>query len=176
MPFSCAGGRSDKSAGASRGVQRASRGVQSNAKLVRKNQNPLYVWEAITRCLEAGEPLPDWCLAYLRDTAENLYSLACGGRFSRAASGRISHQKISPEQAVKLIATALGLSKQGKRNAFASLRVDRHDMHAGLDDRYYGRDAGVPEIQMLRNLTRKSARRRIARGKHLNVVKRKTSA
>jgi hypothetical protein len=153
-----------------------------------RRKNPLYVWEAITRCLEADEPLPDWCLAYLRDTAANLHSLACGVDFRERQEAGLAIKKISPEQAVKLIANALGLSKQGKRNAFASLLVDRDDTRAWLDDLYSRRKkkltkvAGVPEVQlvpevqMLRNLTLKSARRRIARGKHLNVVKRKTSA
>ena len=143
-----------------------------------QTKNPLYVWEAIAWCLKADEPqsLPDWCLAYLRDTAANLHSLACGVDFRERQEAGSAIKKISPQQAVKLIANALCLSKQRKRNAFASLRVDRDDTHAWLDDHHYWRDAGVPEVQMLRNLTPESARRRIARGKLLNVVKRKSSA
>ena len=46
---------------------------------------------------------------------------------------------------------------------------------AWLDEHYYGLGAGVSKIQMLRNTTRESAQRMIARGKRLIVVKRKTS-
>jgi hypothetical protein len=135
------------------------------------------IWEAIAWCLHADEQrsLPDWCLAYLRDTAANLHSLACGVDFRERQEAGSAIKKISPKQAVKLTANARSLSKQRKRNAFASLRVDRDDTRAWLDDHHYGRDAGAPEIQMLRNLTPESARRRIARGKRLIGVKRKSS-
>jgi hypothetical protein len=143
-----------------------------------QTKNPLYVWEAITRCLHADEPpsLPGWCLGYLRDTAKNLHSLACGVDFRERQEAGSAIKKISSDQAFKLTSNALSLARQGKKNAFASLRVDRDDTRAWLDDHYYGRDAGAPEIQMLRNLTPESARRRIARGKRLNDVKRKSSA
>jgi hypothetical protein len=138
-----------------------------------QTKNPLYVWEAIAWCLEADEPqsLPRWCLDYIKVTAANLHSLACGVDF-RLPPGSA---KISSDQAVKLIASALCLCKQRKRNAFAALLVDRDDMRAGLTNYYYGRDAGVPEIEMSRRTTRESARRRIARGKRLIGVKRKSS-
>jgi hypothetical protein len=142
-----------------------------------KTKNPLYVWEAITRCLCADEPpsLPGWCLDYLRDTAKNLHSLACGVDFRERQEAGSAIKKISPNQAFKLISNALSLSRQGKKNAFASLHVDLEDTRGWLDDLHYGRGAGALKIQMLRNVTPESARRKIARGKRLNVVKRKSS-
>jgi hypothetical protein len=131
-----------------------------------QTKNPLYVWETIAWCLGADEPpsLPDWCLAYLRDTAANLHCLACGVDFRDPA------KEISSDQAFKLTSNALSLSRQGKKNAFASLRVDRDDTRAWLDKHYYGRDSDVSKIKQ--NTT---TSRRIARGKRLNVVKRKSS-
>jgi hypothetical protein len=141
-----------------------------------QTKNPLYVWEAIAWCLGTDEhrSIPDWCLDYLRDTAANLHCLACGVDFRERQEAGSAIKKISPNQAVKLIANALSLSSQGKRNAFASLRVDQENSRAWLDEHYYG--LGVSKIQMLRNTTRESARRMIARGKCLIVVKRKTSS
>jgi hypothetical protein len=138
-----------------------------------QTKNPLYVWEAISCCLRADEQrsLPDWCLAYLRDTAANLYGLACGVDFREPGK----NINISSDQALKLTARALSISKQGKRNAFASLRFDCTDMRHALTAHYYGPDAGVSDIERSRSTTREAARRRIARGSLLLGFKRKTS-
>jgi hypothetical protein len=54
-----------------------------------------YAWEAIAWCLEADEPqsLPRWCLEYIKVTAANLHSLACGVDFRDPA------KKITSDQA-----------------------------------------------------------------------------
>jgi hypothetical protein len=165
MSFNCGSG-SDKSSG-------ASRGAQSNAKMVRTNQKSSL--RLGSHCMVSRSRrtaiAPALVLDYIKVTAANLHSLACGVDF-RLLPGSA---KISSDQAVKLIASALSLCKQRKRNAFAALLVDRDDMRAGLTNYYYGRDADVPEIEMLRRTTPESARRRIARGKRLIGVKRKSS-
>jgi hypothetical protein len=142
-----------------------------------QTKNPLYVWEAITRCLHADEQLvlPDWCVDYLRGAATNLYRLSCGLDF-RDPPGPAT-KTISSDHALKLVSNALSLSKQGKRNAFASLLAHRDDMRLVVRHwPYRSWDGLVPEIQKQRNVTRESARRRATRGKRLMGVKGKTSA
>jgi hypothetical protein len=40
-------------------------------------KNPLYVWEAVARCLYDNPPtIPEWRLDYLRATASNLFDLS----------------------------------------------------------------------------------------------------
>jgi hypothetical protein len=136
-----------------------------------QTKNPLYVWEAITWCLNSGDerPLPDWCLEYLRNIAANLCRLSCGVDF------RERSKRISPDAASKLVAGALFLSRQGKRNAFKSLANDLDDMRSELDEVYYGPETSTSRIERLRGVTRKSARRRALRGKRLLGVKPKTS-
>jgi hypothetical protein len=131
-----------------------------------QTKNPLYVWEAIAWCLHADEQrsLPDWCLAYLRDTAANLHSLACGVDFRDPA------KKITSDQAFKLTSNALSLARQGKKNAFASQRRDGDNMRAALDKHYHGRDSEVAKIKQNSTIAR-----RIALGNRLHGFKRKTS-
>jgi hypothetical protein len=107
-----------------------------------QTKNPLYVWQAMNECFHAGEPLPDWCLDYLKGAAQNLYSLSCGVDFR----DREAAEKISPDEAFKLVTNALSISKQGKKNAFASLRVDAEDSRAAGDDYFRGRGACVERL------------------------------
>jgi hypothetical protein len=139
-----------------------------------ETDNPLYVWEALSVCLSDDErlDLPDWCLHYLRSAAGNLYKLSRGFDF-RSPAG--TPEKISSDKAHKLVSNALSLSKQGKRNAFASLWLDRDDVRSAITETKYGHD-GVPGITKRRSIEPESARRRIARGKRLLRVKSKTSA
>jgi hypothetical protein len=141
-----------------------------------ETQNPLYVWEAIARCLYADEQpaFPDWCLDYLRGAAANLYRLSCGLDF-RMPSGTAA-KNISPKDAINLVSEAFSLSKQGK-NAFAKLRDNVDTMRIVNRCRDYGSwDKLVPEIEKQWNVTPKSARDRAARGKRLLRVKRKSSS
>lgn len=143
-------------------------------KWYEQTQNPLYVWEAITWCLQAEErqSLPDWCIDYLRDTATNLYRLSCGVDFREPGSS--DREIVSSDEALKLVLNALSLSEQGKKNAFASLQVDQIDARSALDEIYYGPDECTARL-VKRNITPKSARRHARRGMRLLDVKRKTS-
>jgi hypothetical protein len=82
----------------------------------KQTKNPLYTWEAIVRYLNANEPIPDWCIPYLRRVATNLTNLAWA-----TAQGRESN-----DRAVRQVPNALLFSTgQGKKNAFASLADER---------------------------------------------------
>ena len=43
-----------------------------------QTRNPLYVWQAMARCLNATPPapIPDWCIPYLAEAADNLALLS----------------------------------------------------------------------------------------------------
>ncbi len=144
--------------------------------------NPLYVWSAISCCLSGSYdlPIPTWCVEYLRAAANNLYRLSCGLDFRQAAS--TPGPRIEPEYAAKLVSQALMMSSQGRRNAFSSLQSDVRDMRAANSDVTF-RDhelvfvgkAGSREVEKERNVSKKSAGRRITHGKRLFGVKPKTS-
>jgi hypothetical protein len=136
-----------------------------------ETKNPLYVWQAMNECFHAEEPLPDWCLDYLKDAAQNLYSLSCGVDFRTGKTA----EKISPDEAVKLVTNALSISRQGKKNAFASLRVDAADARAAQDDYFRGKGACVERLGKETSVTRERVLRRAARGRRLIGGKGKTS-
>jgi hypothetical protein len=98
-----------------------------------KTNNPLYVWEAIAKCLHRDDPVPDWCVPYLRETAMNLYDLSLRRDFRDPDAPAFT---LSTDQAFALVAEGLLLVKQGKRNAFAQLLLDRDRMKAALDAKY----------------------------------------
>lgn len=83
-----------------------------------QTKNPLYAWEAIARRLNAGEPIPEWCVPYLHDVAVKLTHLALGHDSSKG--------EINPDQALRLVPQALSLSAERKTNKFAALQKDRH--------------------------------------------------
>jgi hypothetical protein len=150
-----------------------------------ETKNPLYVWEAITWCLHADDPptIPGWCLNYLREAATNIYALSCGKNFRNSKSPAFP----STEQAVKLVAEALLLSKQGKRNAFAALLKDRDDQRdansvifsgeatseettiSHREGKYFVVDVvhgtALERIAKRRSVTKDRAKRIVARGK-----------
>jgi hypothetical protein len=137
-----------------------------------ETKNPLYAWEAIVCCLLADNPLtiPDWCLNYLRETAANIYRLSCGRDFRHPES------KLSTDRAFELVAEALSLSKQGKRNAFAALLKDQDDQRDINSVMFYG-EGMFEQIAERRNVTKDRAKRIVAaRGKSLlrQSLRRKT--
>jgi hypothetical protein len=80
--------------------------------------NPLHVWFAIGR-YAVDEPLPQWVRRYLREATRDLLRLQLD-------------DTISPTEAAKRTAQALGLVSKG-RNRFAESRRDReHSFMATL--------------------------------------------
>jgi hypothetical protein len=79
----------------------------------KKTGNPLHVWRVVSICLNADppRPIPDWCIPYLAGTARNIDVLTRGHDF------RDDHPAVSPNQAHSLVAQAMGLSRQGQKNA-----------------------------------------------------------
>jgi hypothetical protein len=133
-------------------VVTASRSAQSKAKMVRTNQKSAL--RLGSYCIVSRSRRR--CLEYIKVTAGNLYSLTYGVDF------RDPTKKITSDQAFKLTSNALSLSRQGKKNAFASLRRDRDNMRAALDKHYYGRDSEVRKIKQ-----NSTTARRIALGNRL---------
>ena len=142
--------------------------------LYEKTQNPLYAWEGIYRSLSADEPIiPDWCIPYLHRTAFRLMHLASGHDFSNGERGGLL-SRISSDQAMQLVTKALSLSRQGKRNAFAALLIDRRDMNDArnsLTDHQnislFIRELALKRTEKKRSVSRDRAERIIARGKRL---------
>jgi hypothetical protein len=145
-----------------------------------ETKNPLYAWEAIARCLSYDDPpsIPDWCIPCLRDAAMNLWRLSWGQDFREGAA------RISPDDAMALVPHALSLSRQGKKNAFATLLQDQHAMRDALDFHTWAHGGSVleeikqrrksafyastlEEIKRRRNVESDRARRIIARGMRL---------
>lgn len=133
--------------------------------LYEQTGNPLYVWEAIARCLNADQPIPDWCIPYLRDTAIRLSQLALGHDSDKG--------EIAIDQAPHLVAKALLLSRQGK-NAFADLATDKRDViQAQMATTEFPsiapflRKLGLQLIQKTHSITLDRAKRILARGKRL---------
>lgn len=134
-----------------------------------QTQNPLYVWEAIAEGLNADEPsIPDWCIPYLREAAVNLTHLAASVRDIREDEGA------SSDHAMQSVSQALSLSRQGKRNAFANLPIDRRDAdeawHSLTDHPIIApfiHKLGLKWIEEKRNVSRDRAQRIIARGTSL---------
>ena len=132
-------------------------------------QNPLYAWEAIAEALAADVPTtPDWCIPYLREAAVNMTNLAAVRERYRTSP------EVSPKQAMQKAPKALSLARQGKRNAFADLIIDRRD----ADDAWHSLSEHPAIAPLMRNLALKSkkkkrsvepdrAERIVARGKRL---------
>ena len=129
-------------------------------------KNPLYVWEAITKCRNAGGPIiPDWCIPYLRQVALRLTDLASGHDFSKVQR----FPPISSDQAMQLVAKALSLSRQSKRNAFAELLINRRDADAArkASRNSLFNEIALKETEKKRSISRDQAQRIIKRGKRL---------
>jgi hypothetical protein len=142
-----------------------------------QTQNPLYVWEAIAEALNAGTlVIPDWCIPYLREVAVNLTRLASVRENEDNPGGGIL-PRIPPLKAMRQVPEALSLSRQGKRNAFADLIVDRRD----ADDAWHSltdypviapliRELALKHIEGNRRQTGK--KRRVSRDRAKNIIKR----
>jgi hypothetical protein len=103
--------------------------VESLANLAEKTQNPLYIWEAVYRCLGLGIPLPDCCVRYLLYTASKLYSLrreACGNDENPP-----SRLLMAPERVAHAAIAALQLTRPGW-NAFKMYAADQRRMQDAI--------------------------------------------
>ncbi|WP_428487220.1 hypothetical protein [Rhodopila sp.] len=126
----------------------------------RETGNSLHVWRALAYCLNADPPLPipAWCLPYLAQTTRNIERLASGWDFQGDAP-------VDPDKALARVPHAMGLSRQGKKNAFIQMADHGHDDRHGLDaDR--GHNA-VEAITKERNISPERARRRLAQTKRI---------
>lgn len=90
----------------------------------RQTSNPLYAWDAISRCLNAASPIsiPEWCVPYLAEAAKNITEL----------SGQTARREMSHDQAAKKVGNALKVTRQGA-NAFAQLQSDAAASRYALD-------------------------------------------
>jgi hypothetical protein len=126
----------------------------------RDDRNPLFVWEAIARCLNAEprQPVPEWCLPYLAKAANDLTLLGWA-----AGRGEITTTKARNETA-----KALGLVRQGSKNAFARLVEDGRLMRSAYAEQVLGQPAEegkVPGTE--RHVSVDRARRLRRRGRQL---------
>lgn len=131
----------------------------------RKTKNPLYAWEAISRCLGSGLPIPDWAADYLRQAAINMTMLGWRRDFREDPAS-----EIDSDQAMGLVGQALGLSAERKKNAFARRASDGEAARAGLDDEYHGRGAARENLNQSRNIEADRADRIIRKGRKLNTL------
>jgi hypothetical protein len=87
-----------------------------------EQENPLYVWEAILRSFSVNDPLPDWCIVYLKTTAILLHRLMqnghCGvGNDTRSKPRRLAAKGQEWRRISDTVAAALQLKSKGW-NAF----------------------------------------------------------
>jgi hypothetical protein len=131
----------------------------------RESKNPLYIWEAIARCLNVDPPapIPAWCLPYLAEAARNITDL----------SWRCGQRRLSHSLAAGRVTRALGLTRQGF-NAFREIPADRQAMRGALDERD-GRPLKqvLKEIARSRSITKDRARRVVGEGRKLLGTKRR---
>jgi len=133
----------------------------------RLRDNPLYAWEAISLSLSSKppEPIPEWCLPYLRDAAAQIANL----------SWRVGRGELDSETANDLVPKALQFvtGVKGQKNAFARVADDRQLMKASLSEGYGL--GGAQELAKQRNIEEETARRNIRRrGDPLTGVKGKS--
>jgi hypothetical protein len=128
-----------------------------------ETKNPVYAWEAIASCLGADPPvpIPEWCLPYLAETARNLTSLA------RRHDFRADKPAISPDQAHSLVPEALGISRQGQKNAFRRTFDEGQEMRAALDTSLGVTAETAIKTRLNRTLSPERQRQIIRRGKRL---------
>jgi hypothetical protein len=123
--------------------------------LYRETGNPLYVWKAFAEECRPGEPLPGWIEEYLRE---------CAGRLLDPA------EQVSPSEAARRTAAALGLTSNG-RNAFAELKaIQRNAAMASLYEiraKPGRREAYLAEVSKKVKKNRATVLRRIARARKL---------
>ncbi len=99
----------------------------------KQTSNPLHVWEAIARCLNADPPvpIPEWCLPYLADVARNITDL----------KWQVARRRMPHEQAAKRVGGALRVVRQGA-NAFAQVQKDSDAMRYALDAEHEPKKGG----------------------------------
>ena len=93
--------------------------------------NPLYVWQALARCLNATPPaqIPDWCIPYLAKAANNIALLSWGKDFRDDSLARTA----TPDEAKTLTGEALNLWRAKSKTAFAKAADDAQAARAAMD-------------------------------------------
>jgi hypothetical protein len=128
-----------------------------------KTGNPLHIWRVVAICLKANPlvSIPDWCIPYLAETAFNITLLTGGSDF------RGDHPPISPSQANELVPRAMGLGRQGQKNAFAKIKDHARDQRHVNDAEFRGHDA-ADVIAGERVITKQRSQRRVSKVKQLS--------
>lgn len=124
--------------------------------------NPLFAWEVVEACLESSprRDLPDWCMTYLTSAAHNIGQLYRGRDWRDAPPSRVS-----PEKAIHLVPVALGLVRQGQKNAFIRVSEDAEMMRHAVTERFYR--SPITEIVETHNIEPDQARRKLTHGRKL---------
>lgn len=141
--------------------------------LYEETKNPLYIWEAIALALYAEPIVPEWCLPYLHEAARKLrYLSKSKTKYPWAKKGAATDKHIAAQ-----VLEALSLSKQGKRNAFDALQIDRRDMaHAQRYSSPFMRKTGLALEAITkskkRNVGKDRAQRLLKRGDRLRRPRR----
>ncbi len=131
-----------------------------------KTKNPLYAWEAISRCMGSGLPIPDWASEYLQKAATNMTMLGWRRDFRKTPA-----PAIDAAQAMKLVGQALNLGQERGKNAFASRAADGEAARAGLDDEFHGRAIARERLSRKRGIAEDRTDRIIRNGKQLNRLR-----
>jgi hypothetical protein len=128
----------------------------------KKTANPLHVWRVISICLNAlpPHPIPDWCIPYLAETDLNITLLTRGRDF------RGDRPAVSPNQACDLLSRAMGLSRQGQKNAFAKNAEHSRDQRHVNAAEFRGHDA-AEVIASERVISKDRAKRRVSEVKRV---------
>lgn len=128
--------------------------------------NPLFIWEAISRCLHADSPdeaLPDFCREYLKGAAKNMTLLAWHRDFRQSAS-----MKINSKEANELVPIALGLKGgRGTKNSFKELSDIGGTIQAALDEEHWGFQEAKRRIMEKHNVEEDQAANLIAKGRRM---------
>ena len=95
--------------------------VWSPERLWRETGNPLIVWETIDQNLSIGNPIPKWCLEYLRRAASSIVV--------------VKQKSLSPDAQKSAVWRALEFGRQGKESAYAKLAKLDNSLSAALETR-----------------------------------------
>jgi len=88
--------------------------LKFDASEYERTSNPVHAWDAITACLAAGLPLPEWTRVYLFDAGSHITKL--------------SRARVPKKNAIdREVARALGLRATGAHNPFRDAWRNSHD-------------------------------------------------
>ncbi len=135
--------------------------IQHLHDLFLKTKNPMYVWQAIHISTPSNQTfeLPPWCIKYLADVSHNLLKLSRNQDFQRDGLKwpELRPHVIEPEDAIKQIPLALGLSGQQGKSFFRD---------------FNNRAAKGYEVSLYENLRKNGVSRREATDMLLRITNR----